>query len=179
MKRRIYVAGAYTAITPKKVENNIKIAEWAGRRLAENGFQVYVPHLATPHWDDIQDYRYFADLHFTMLTDWSTDIYMLPRWRKSSGSVAEERKARKLGIPIYKDLDDLLEEPLETQTRHLTKLITKIIPYETKRNIDQDNLREILIRTDLYLNNYNRKDNPKLMNALAIVEKHLRGKITW
>lgn len=107
-KRRVYVAGKYTDDKLVDQLGNIAFAEGTGKILASYGIKTYVPHCATAMWDDVNDYDYFMDLHTSVLENWATDIYLLHNWKDSNGAKIEEELAKKLGINVWDNLDDLI-----------------------------------------------------------------------
>ena len=86
---RIYVAGPYTHIDEQTQDIFIMRAEAIGKLIAKNNIKVYVPHIATGYWDDINSYKYFIDLHISILKDWATDLYLLQDWKTSNGAILE------------------------------------------------------------------------------------------
>ena len=110
VKPRIYIAGPYTNKDSYKQNNNIDIAEQVGKQFARHGLQVYVPHVATKNWDDVNNYNYFMDLHLGVLKDWATDIVMLDGWVDSKGSVIEFKEAHKLGKHIWYEIRHYLNK---------------------------------------------------------------------
>ena len=105
---KVYVAGKYTDDNPEKIERNIRKAELVGREIASRGIFVYVPHMATAHWDNVNNYEYFTDLHMDFVLNWATDILVFGDWKTSKGTLTEIKMAKELGLNIWYDIDEFL-----------------------------------------------------------------------
>ena len=102
--KRIYVAGPYTKGDPVI---NTRTAILIGDKIAELGMVPFIPHLShfwhlvAPH-----PYEFWVDYD----NEWLPLCDALYRIAgESRGSDAEEELARKLGIPVFYDLESLVE----------------------------------------------------------------------
>lgn len=102
--KRVYIAGPYTQ---GDVAVNVRNAMAAASRLLDAGFAPYLPHLThfwhltfpRPYEDWIQ-----MDLIWVALCD---AVYRIPG--PSSGADGETAYASQLRIPVYTDLNTLIE----------------------------------------------------------------------
>lgn len=100
----VYVAGPYSV---GDVDRNVNEAIQAGDQLLSVGFVPFVPHL-THFWHALHRHTY---------TDWCDyDLQWLRRCDallrlegKSRGAAREVRMARSIGIPVFYDLGDLVD----------------------------------------------------------------------
>jgi hypothetical protein len=104
MIARIYVAGPYTK---GDVAINVRNAYEAATRLADLGFAPFVPH-ATHFWHMLfpHPYEFWLDLDNQYLPCCQA-LLRLPG--PSSGADKEVDLARKLGIPVFTEIDKLVE----------------------------------------------------------------------
>ena len=105
---KVYVAGKYNDVSKKEIEKNIRKAETVAKKIASEGIFVYVPHMATAHWDNVNSYEYFTDLHMDFVKNWATDILVIEGWKNSKGTITEIRIAEEMGLNIWYDIDELL-----------------------------------------------------------------------
>ena len=103
MIARIYVAGPYTK---GDVAINVRNAYEAANRLADLGFAPFVPH-ATHFWHMLfpRPYEFWLDLDNEFLPCCGA-LLRLPG--ESSGADKEVELARKLGLPIFTEIDQIV-----------------------------------------------------------------------
>lgn len=108
-KINVYVSGPYSAPTRGAVEGNIRRAKKLGQDLLSMGFNVYVPHTHTAHWDEetTVGYEVFMDLHMSFLEEWADVVFFLG---ESPGANAEREFAESRGIPVVGSVEDLEEK---------------------------------------------------------------------
>ena len=115
-RRRVYVAGAYSANNVLQVLRNMK----RGMRLATEAFQAGVLPFAP--WFD---YHFFLqedeakreltidDIYqysLSFLEEWAEAVLVQQEgWIESKGTVAEINKAKELGIPVFFTLESLMK----------------------------------------------------------------------
>src|SRR5262245_13074316 len=103
--KRVYVAGPYTK---GDVAQNVRKAYEAANGLADKGVAPFVPH-HTHFWHMIFPRPYAdwirLDLAFLPCCD---ALLRLPG--ESSGADGEVAEARRLGIPVFDNIDSLLRE---------------------------------------------------------------------
>lgn len=105
----VYVAGPYRAKTVQGVELNIQSARRVGIEAARRGWSPIIPHSNTGHLDlaapDLDD-QFWLDA--TMETLRRCDaVVLVPGWQRSSGTLAEIDEATRLGMPVYKCVEQL------------------------------------------------------------------------
>ena len=127
---RIYVAGPYSSHdtnlhdSPRITQHNVDKAVKIAIALIEKGHYICVPHLShyihtNPRMmKDMGTWWYIQDN--TFIDHWATALfYMSP----SYGTDLELERAKKLGLKIYKNLDEVpnlndLEEPVVIREGH-------------------------------------------------------------
>lgn len=104
MIARIYVAGPYTN---GDVAVNVRNAYEAASRLADLGFAPFVPH-ATHFWHMLfpRPYEFWLELDNQFLPCCAA-LLRLPGLSK--GADKEAQLALRLGIPVFQDIDELVE----------------------------------------------------------------------
>lgn len=106
---RVYIASAYSL--GYQVEN-IRVAIDAGNTLADLGFLVYIPHLNFT-WHLVYHHEpmfwYEHDLGWLRVCD---AVLRLPG--ESWGADQEVREAERLGIPVFTDIDALVQAAAAT-----------------------------------------------------------------
>jgi hypothetical protein len=113
MKARVYVAGPYTQ---GDVAVNVRKAYEAANHLADLGFAPFVPH-ATPFWHMLfpRPYEFWLDLDNQFLP-FCEAVFRLPG--PSSGADKEVALAEKLKIPVFADIDDLVNHLHSSAVSH-------------------------------------------------------------
>src|SRR5947209_11617163 len=111
MIARIYVAGPYTK---GDVAVNVRNAYAAANHLADLGFAPFVPH-ATHFWHMLfpRPYEFWLNLDNQFLP-YCEAVLRLPG--ESSGADKEVDLARKLGIPVFTKIEDLVLVFINTMT---------------------------------------------------------------
>jgi len=114
---RVYIAGP---ITPHKKKDssiehltNIRRGIKAGKSLIRLGFSPYNPFLDYAYWL-VDDGDFFLTVKAIRNSDLKQlecqdAVLVLPGWRKSVGARGEIEHAKKKGIPIFENIDDLVE----------------------------------------------------------------------
>lgn len=103
MIARIYIAGPYTK---GDVAVNVRSAYGAANSLADLGFAPFVPH-ATHFWHMLfpRPYEFWLDLDNQFLSCCEA-VLRLPG--ESHGADGEVALARKLGIPVFTEIETLV-----------------------------------------------------------------------
>lgn len=109
-KRRVYIAGKLRDDAIPYIEH-VRETCFEAQKVAEAGFQIYVPA-----WD-LLHLLVVGDLNFTALfnnsyawLDQCEAVYVVKnQWRSSKGTKREIAKAKRLGIPVFFELDDLIK----------------------------------------------------------------------
>lgn len=105
-----YVAGRYRGATRDVVDLHIKSATMVGAIVAEKGYYPVIPHANTAlfeHYIDQPDEFYLdGTLELMLRCDL---VVMVSGWPKSTGAVGEMITAKREGIPVYLNVDDLPE----------------------------------------------------------------------
>ena len=115
--KKIYVAGAYSDDNVLGVLKNIGRGEEFAAELFMNGFAPFTPwhdkDFVIKNWD--RDFTVPMFYEYSM--EWllcSDAIFVLPNfpglkdWQDSNGTLAEIKKAEDNGIPVFYNLDDLI-----------------------------------------------------------------------
>lgn len=100
---RVYIAGAYTK---GDVALNVRDAIRVADRLVEIGHIPYIPHL-THFWHLIspKEYSFWLEYDNNFLEHWTECVLRLDN--ESTGADKEVTRARRLGIPVYYDINNL------------------------------------------------------------------------
>ena len=108
-RKRIYVAGAYSADNVIDVLNNIRNGNKMAAQLMKLGFAPFSP------WLDYQ-FQFFEVLSIKDYYDYSIAwllvsdaMLVLPNFENSKGTLNEISIAEQKGIPIFYSLNDLLD----------------------------------------------------------------------
>jgi hypothetical protein len=104
----VYVAGPYRAPTPWGIEQNIRRAEALSLEVWKLGAAAICPHANTRYFqhEAPDDIWLKGDLAILEKCD---AVLLTPDWRKSEGATVEAHHARNLGIPVFIDLEELVE----------------------------------------------------------------------
>lgn len=105
-----YVAGPYRSDTVAGVKKNIQEAEFWGMEIVQVTNNVYpiIPHTNTAHWEGLRDDTFF--LYGTLEAMRRCDaVFACPGWEESKGTKGEIEEANKLGIPVFFDLQSLID----------------------------------------------------------------------
>jgi len=106
---RIYIAGPYTN---GDVAMNVRNAFAAANDLADRGFAPFVPH-ATHFWHMLfpRPYEFWLDLDNQFLPCCQA-VLRIPG--ESSGADKEVDLAKKLGIPVFTAIEEVVQHFLKT-----------------------------------------------------------------
>lgn len=95
----LYVAGPYSG----EINKNIADAERVSINLIRNGFHVLTPHKNTQNYEIYEDENITMDtwlqLDFDLLSRCDA-IYLMKKWRESSGAIGEYKFAMARNITI-------------------------------------------------------------------------------
>ena len=111
----VYVAGRYRANSPDLIELNRKAAEYTGWLVRELGHFPVIPHLNTPGWENyetLKDGEWVAGENFYLIGTLELcrrcdALILVQGWEKSAGARAEATEMRKLGRPVFFDIESL------------------------------------------------------------------------
>ena len=107
----VYIAGPYRGRSRAEVELNIQVARKVGVMAARAGWSPLIPHANTGHLDEVapdlsEEFWLEATLELMRRCD---AVLLCPGWQVSTGTRAEIREAKALGLPVYESLDQLWE----------------------------------------------------------------------
>jgi len=103
----IYVAGAFTAPTAWGIEQNCRKAEEVSLQVWKvPGCAGIAPHLNTRHFFGTLDEDVVIHAMLVLLERCDA-IFLIPGWENSKGTFRKIEHAKKLGIPVFKQLDEL------------------------------------------------------------------------
>lgn len=95
----IYVAGPYRADTERGVLENIRRAEAVAIEVWQSGHVALTPHLNTRFFGGICPDSVWLEGALELLRR-CDGMILVPRWKKSSGTLAEIEEANRLGIRV-------------------------------------------------------------------------------
>jgi len=99
-RRRVYVAGPYSAPTPEAVRANILEAQLVGLAILEAGGLPLVPHALSAYVER----RVPEPVWLQFGVDWLTEcdgLVLLPRWPQSRGAIVERGIAAEERLPMW------------------------------------------------------------------------------
>lgn len=100
MKKTVcYIAGPYSAETPRKTQDNIRAASIIALSVWKQGNVAYCPHMNTALFDGECPRETWLDGHIEMLRR-SDKLILVPGWEASEGTRQEIYEAIRCGIPI-------------------------------------------------------------------------------
>ena len=105
-----YIAGPYSAKTPKQRDKNIRAAWKVGFELAKLGFFPITPHCNSAHMDPAQSHEFWLKGDIELMRRAADLIVLIPGWKDSPGAREERDAATGFGLPVYywpKDKDTL------------------------------------------------------------------------
>lgn len=102
----VYVAGPFRAVTPWTVEQNVRAAEAIGFALAGVGVVPVIPHTMFRFFDKTQTDRFWLDGTLELLRRCDA-VCLLTTWEQSAGARGEKTEADRLGLPVFRSVDDV------------------------------------------------------------------------
>ena len=96
----VYVAGPYRGKNAWEVEQNIRLAEGVGFRVAQMGAMPLIPHTNTRFFSGTLTSQFWIDGALELLRRCNA-VVLCWGWGSSEGSVGEYDEALRLGIPIF------------------------------------------------------------------------------
>jgi len=109
----VFIAGPYNGDGSElAIERNIRQARQVAIKLADFEIPFFCPHTHTAHFgrDAKAGEVFYRALCLRILEDSADALLLLPRWQTSAGTLGERERALDLGIPIYEDVDRLIDE---------------------------------------------------------------------
>jgi|SRR5271155_2479177 len=115
----IYIAGPYTAATMFEVEANIHESKRIALLLAKHKIPFFSPVCHTAHFEqylgkDDPGYDYWIEVTSEMVRRCDA-MFMAHGWTNSMGATAEYRLASELNLPVFDEVNDVLEWYKEEQ----------------------------------------------------------------
>lgn len=106
--RTVFIAGPYIGEDYNEIDEHIRAAEKVAIQIWNDGMAAFCPHLNTAHFEvkakvPEDNYKEF-DLRILGSCD---ALLTMPDWKASKGAMADVEQARRLGIPVYHDLEEL------------------------------------------------------------------------
>lgn len=109
---RVYVAGQYSADNVIDVLKNIGKGRKACAELFHLGFSPFCPWHDAAFIIDNPSADFTVEQFYRYSIEWlkvSDAVLLLPGWKLSKGTLAEIKIAEELGIPIFTDLQNLVD----------------------------------------------------------------------
>ena len=107
--KRIYIAGKLNDDACGYIKNVHRMIKTA-REVRRAGFSVYVPGL--DFLEGLVDGHFEYEDYFQNSQPWlaaSDAVFLVPGWETSSGTKREIELAGELGIPVFENLDQMVE----------------------------------------------------------------------
>ena len=116
--RRVYIAGILTPVgyfsTNPAIDYIVACREmikWGWQAL-QAGFDPFVPALDQMFWYVMGEGEYMTEAQVKRYSkSWlevCDALVLTPGWQKSKGTLVEIERANKLGIPVFKSLEELV-----------------------------------------------------------------------
>lgn len=105
----VYIAGPFRGSSDWARHQNIEKAQKLAFDVWEAGFVALCPHNNTRHFDGALPHHVWleGDLELLRRCD---GVLMVEGWELSQGARAEYDEARRVGIPVFETLTELLDE---------------------------------------------------------------------
>ena len=100
----IYVAGPYRASNAWGVESNIRCAEEIGFQIAGLGAVPVIPHTMYRFFNGTLTDRFWLDATLALMRTCDA-MFLVPGWRNSEGSVAENEN---FAGPVFENFGDVV-----------------------------------------------------------------------
>lgn len=104
----VYVAGPFRGATRWHVRQNTIMAERIGFEVMQQGFFPVIPHTMTENFDGQQTDQFWLDGTLELMRRCDA-VLAVPPYTRSEGTKAEIAEAKRLGIPVFRDLCELAE----------------------------------------------------------------------
>lgn len=105
--RVVYVAGPFRGPDAWAIKCNIHRAEIVGSAVARAGHMPLIPHANTANFHGFGDDQFWIEGTLELLRRCDA-VVLVHGWENSVGTLGEIAEARKLGIPVFEDVGDLL-----------------------------------------------------------------------
>lgn len=108
--RRVYIAGKLNDDACEYIKHMHRMIKTA-REVRRAGFSVYVP--GNDFLEGLVDGNFGYEEYFQNSQPWlaaSDAVFLTPGWETSSGTKREIALAQSLGIPVYTDLNKMVED---------------------------------------------------------------------
>lgn len=104
----VYVAGPYRGLNRDAVELNIQVARAVGLEAVRKGWSPLIPHANSGHLDALINLpdQFWLDATLELMRRCDA-VVLCPGWARSAGTEGEIREARRIGLPIYANDNDL------------------------------------------------------------------------
>jgi len=112
-RKRIYVAGPYSADNVIQILENIRIGQRVSVEVLLAGFAPFCPwldyqfQLMLRPGEKLTVHDYYE--YSMAWVDVSHAMLVLPGWEHSTGTLAEIERAKEVNIPIYYSMEEMVE----------------------------------------------------------------------
>jgi hypothetical protein len=109
-RRRVYVAGKYSANNVLDVLKNIGRGEKECAKLFAMGYAPFCPWHDKSYVTDNPNGYFTVEQFYEHGLAWlevSDAVLVLSGWQTSQGTIAEIEQAKKFGVPVFYSIDDL------------------------------------------------------------------------
>lgn len=100
------MAGPFRASTPWQIQQNIRRAEELSLEVAKLGAMPLCPHKNTENFHGLLTDEFLLNGTMDLLRRCDA-VVLCDGWKQSIGTRGEVEEAKRLGIPVYQDIDDL------------------------------------------------------------------------
>jgi nucleoside 2-deoxyribosyltransferase len=102
----VYVAGPFRAPTHWGIVQNVRRAEAVALEVWRMGAAALTPHLNTANFQGAAPDEAWIEGTLALLRKCDA-VVLVEGWAKSTGTAGEIAEAKRLGLPVFSDLDSL------------------------------------------------------------------------
>jgi hypothetical protein len=114
----VYIAGKFRGADAWEVHKNVQEALKVGFEVAYRGGMPLIPHSNTHPFDGTFEDAFWLQGTLELLRRCDA-VMTISNWKASKGATAEVEEAKRLGIPVFEDLSELMRW-LVSETIHVS-----------------------------------------------------------
>ena len=115
----IYIAGKYRAKHPYLVQENIDKAKELAKQVWAAGHAAICPHLNSINFEGLNTEQHFIDGTLELMRRCDA-VLLVPGWKLSEGTLGEIKEAKRLEIPVFKELDECFKSLSDSNFKNNT-----------------------------------------------------------
>jgi len=115
----IYIAGKYRAKHPYLIQENIDKAKEVAKQVWAAGHVAICPHLNSINFEGLNTEQHFIDGTLELMRRCDA-VLLVPGWKLSEGTLGEIKEAKRLEIPVFKELDECFKSLSDSNFKNNT-----------------------------------------------------------